>query len=196
MLYIIIPTHKEPVSVKKRMKMLLKKDYPKSDIIEVNDKEGKGKGWAVREGLKAALHKSKSNNDIFAYIDGDLDIQPKMIRRLLPFLDEYDMVVGTKQVHGLPLRCLITILSRIYMRFFFGVTVDTQTGIKLFKKKAIYDYKSNGFLFDLEWLSAIQKRGNRIIEVPISADIKKNVSVKILIKAFLESLIILLNKDR
>jgi len=157
--------------------------FPDAQIIRATDLEGRGKGWAIREGLK------KAEGDIICFLDADMDIHPRMINRLLPFLVDYDIVVGSKGIErGLFTRRLLTYLSRIYIRLLFGLRVHTQTGIKLYKREAIPEWKSDGFAFDIEILSKAKKNRFTMIEVPIDATIKKGMSLRAILKTFRESL--------
>ncbi|NQS89968.1 hypothetical protein HQ584_09280, partial [Patescibacteria group bacterium] len=153
MLYIIVPIHSELKSIWKKMLKITKHTFPKAKIIRIMDTESRGKGWAVRKGLERALRLSQHDNDLFAYIDGDLDIHPVMLKRLRKKIKDYDIVVGKKRLKNIPImRKLITFISRIYIEKMFKIGVDTQTGIKIFKKKAITLVKRNGFLFDIAML--------------------------------------------
>jgi len=156
-------------------------------IIVAFDAEGKGKRWAIREALSAAT------GDAIAFLDADRDIHPKMLRRLIPFLEDYDIVVGSKAVTDSPLhRKIITHLSRLYIRLVFGIKVDTQTGLKLFRREALHSWETNGFAFPIEILKKAKELKLRMVEVPIEVSIKDKMSLKMVIKTFLESIRILL----
>ena len=181
MLSVIIPDFQEPNI--HLMKAETRRYFPEAEIIIVHDLNGKGKGRAVREGL------AQATGDLIAFLDADLDIHPKMINRLLPFLEDYDIVVGTKGIEkGLLKRRFITHLSRLYIRLMFGLKCDTQTGIKLFKREAIQDWKTDGFAFDIELLMKAKKKGYKMVEVPIDAKITVGVSLKAILRTFKESL--------
>jgi len=181
MISIIIPDYNEPNI--KLMKAETRRYFPSAEIIIVHDLNGKGKGRAVREGL------AQATGDLIAFLDADLDIHPKMINRLLPFLEDYDIVVGMKGIEkGLLKRRFITYLSRAYIRVMFGLKCDTQTGIKLFKREAIQNWKTNGFAYDIELLMKAKKKGYTMVEVPIDAKITVGVSLKAILRTFKESL--------
>lgn len=161
----------------------VEKELPAHEIIIASDRAGRGKGWAVREALQHA------KGDRIAFLDSDGDIPPRMLRRLIPFLDDFDVVVGSKRIWKAPWhRKIITHLSRIYIRLFFGLTCDTQTGIKLFRREALDSWKENSFIFDVEILAKAKKKGMKIIEVPIEAEIKNPMSRKALWNTFLGSI--------
>lgn len=179
-LSIIIPSRNEP----KILEMLAETEklYPNAQIIVSNDRHSNGKGWAIRQGIQEA------KGDIVCFIDGDLEIHPKMIKRLIPFLEDYDVVVGVKPISGLLSRRILTYLSRIYLALFFSLKVDSQTGIKLFKKEALCEFYNNGFLFDLEILSVAKQNGFRMIEVPIEANVTRRMKAKSIWNTFKESI--------
>ena len=135
--------------------------FPGSQIIVSSNRQELGKGFAVREALKQAT------GEFICFLDGDGDISPKMIKRLIPYLVDYDIVVGVKPISGLWSRRIITYWSRLYIALLFGVKVSTQTGIKLFRRHTLTTWYSNGFLFDLEILCLAKKEGCTMIEVPI-----------------------------
>ncbi len=185
-LFIIIPTHSEPKELRSKMLSETSREFPHSVIIHVRDSRGLGKGWAVRKGFIQAISRSTDLDDIFCYIDGDLDIHPREIRKLLRI--NADVVVGTKSLPGGIQRKIITYLSRIYIRVLFGLGVDTQTGVKVFKKHAIFKNENNGFMFDIEMLSKAKNAGFTIKEVPIEAKVVKTVSLKTIIRSLIDSI--------
>lgn len=180
MLSILLPSHNEEgieAFVEEVERVL-----PADQIIIARDRYSRGKGWAVREAL---LH---ARGDQIAFLDSDGDIPPRMLKRLLPFLEDYDCVVGSKKIYRAPWhRKIITHLSRLYIRIAFGLNVDTQTGIKLFRSEALEYWKTDGFFFDVEVLAKAKRRGMRIIEVPIEAEIKSGMSLKAIYLTLRES---------
>ena len=191
MLTIIIPSFNEKNI--HRMVAECEELFPQARIIVGEDSTGRGKGYATKEGVKHDLRFIPwKPEDIIVLIDGDGDIEPRMIKRLLPFLEDHGIVVGTKGLKDLPLRRkLITILSRIYIRGMFGLHVDSQTGIKAFRTGAIPWWESEKFLFDVELLVKAKRNGVRIVEVPIEiTKISKTKSWRILWLTLIDSLAI------
>jgi len=158
-LSILIPSYNEPKIYK--MYKEVEEEFPEAQIVVCNDSCGFGKGWALRTALEQAT------GDVICFIDGDYDIKPRMIKRLLPFLEDYDIVVGKKNVRGSFGRRILTRLTRLYLHFVFGFNYDTQTGIKLFHRYALLPWKTNSFIFDLEILKNARNKGLQIIEVPV-----------------------------
>lgn len=158
-LSILIPSKNEPRACE--MVEATINEFPEARVVVANDRFGFGKGWAVRTAL------TEAQGDVVCLIDGDLDIHPRMIHRLLPFLEDYDIVVGRKQVRGFLSRRILTHCSRLFAWAMFGLNIDTQTGIKVFKRTAIYPWTMNSFAFDLEMLAKAKQAGKTIIEVPV-----------------------------
>lgn len=181
MISVILPNANEPLveEVIQRLEIIPEV----AQVIVAVDRYKKGKGYAVREALVHTKH-----NDI-AIIDADMDIAPRMFNRLIPFLIDYDVVVGTKKLTNAPFhRKVITHLSRIYTRIVFGLHIDTQTGIKLFRRSAIEGWKTDGWAFDIEMLLRAKKNKQRMIELPVEACITARVSWKALWITLLETI--------
>lgn len=153
--------------------------FPDAQIIVSTDRDRRGKGWAIRQGLLIA------KGDIIVFIDGDGDISPKMITRLLHHLDEFDIVVGTKNTRLLLSRWILTCLSRIYISLMFGIPVDSQTGIKIFKRKALPDWEENSFSFPLEILAKAKEF--KMFEVIIETRAARKMKLKSIIAALIGS---------
>ena len=186
MLSIILPNHREP-NIFKFMQEI-ENTIPDCEIIVSCDSQGKGKGWAIRQALNQA------KGDKIAFLDGDGEIPARMLLRLIPFLDDFDAVVGSKRITNAPMRRkIMTRVTRIWFKFLFHVKVDTQTGIKLFRRKALeslpkYFWKSDGFMFDVEILTIFEDKGFRMVEVPIECEIRRQLAFKTIFKITGESI--------
>ena len=166
MLSILIPSRNEPeiYAFVARLEMEI---HP-AQIIVYNDRYGQGKGYALREALKEAT------GDYFIFIDGDFDIKPYEIKKLIPYLKQYDVVVGNKGVPKRLSRKILTILSRLWIRLLFNLCDDTQTGIKGFNYKP--EWITDGFAFDIEIIARAKQAGKRIVEIPIIAKVSDTKS--------------------
>lgn len=181
MLSIIVPNKDEP-NIQKFIAGLEALRY-RSEIIVSRDRDGKGKGWAIRQALLQA------KGDYFVFVDGDYDIAPSEINKLICYMKQYDVIVGRKRILYVPFtRKLITIFSRLYIKVLFNIGVDTQTGIKLFNYKP--EFKTDGFGCDIEILYKAKKAGKKMIEIPVEAKISKKKGWHDLCKTLKESLII------
>lgn len=170
MISIIIPCKNEPDILK--MLEETEKFFPEAQIITSNDRYGYGKGWALFKGLQHAT------GDTIVFIDGDLDIHPREINKLLPYLEISDIVVGRKELPKKLSRKVITFCSRLFIGILFGLWIDTQTGIKAFKRQYLPDWTDESFAFDLEILSKAKRMGASITEVPVEVSIKKSMPLR------------------
>jgi glycosyltransferase involved in cell wall biosynthesis len=154
--------------------------FPDAEVIVSCDFSGRGKGWALREGVK------KATGESIIFIDGDLDIEPYEIKKLLPYLIQYDIVAGKKELPKGIKRKLITIASRLWIRLLFGLTIDSQTGLKAFNYKP--EWVTDGYAFDMEILYKAKKMGKTMIEVPIKATVSDSKSLKDIWTTLIDSL--------
>lgn len=185
MLSIILANHLEPEIAK--FVQEVEDKLPVTEIIVSTDRESKGKGWAIREAL------AQAKGDQIAFLDGDGDIPARMLLRMLPFLEDFDVVVGSKRIGKSPMRRkVMTRLTRWWFKVLYGFKVDSQTGIKLFRREALealdWSWESNGFIYDAEVLARLQAKGFRMIEVPVECEIKRQVSFKTIWTIFMESI--------
>lgn len=160
---------------------------PVHEIVIYNDRQGRGKGYALREAFEA------SKGDCVAFLDGDGEIPARMLLRLLPFIEDFDVVCGSKRITHSPLRRkIMTHVTRIWFRFLYGVQVDTQTGIKLFRRSALKalegGWEASGFIFDAEIIARLQRKGLKIVEVPIECEIRRQLAFRTIFIIFGESL--------
>jgi glycosyltransferase involved in cell wall biosynthesis len=140
----------------------------------ISNKERLGKGRAIKRGVITAEKKYVS------YMDADLSADPSELERLLLFIDEFDIVVGSRILRGeLPpinrpfTRSFFSLCySKLFRTMFRTVSVyDPQCGLKLFKSAAarvlLSQTETNGFAFDCEVLVKASRLGLTIKEVPI-----------------------------
>ncbi len=142
-------------------------------IKVVRLKKNKGKGAAIRAGLK------KVTGDMVLIQDADLEYDPKEIVNLLqPILDEYaDVVYGSRFMGDRPHRVLffwhmvankfLTLISNMLTNL--NLT-DMETGYKVFKTEIIKKIriKENRFGFEPEITAKIARMSCRVYEVGIS----------------------------
>lgn len=158
--------------------------FPEAEVIVSTDIDGRGKGWALREGFKQSTKKN------IAFLDGDLDIAPTHIRKLIQGLERNDICVGVKNITYLPIkRKLISHLCRLIVKTLFRMPVtDTQTGVKAFKRYALSNWDTDGFACDIEILYNAHKQGYKIGEVPIYCYTSRPKGLKILWDTLVETL--------
>jgi glycosyltransferase involved in cell wall biosynthesis len=134
--------------------------------------KNKGKGFALRKGI------AQSRGQVIGFIDGDGEISPRFIEPLYREIEkgEADIVVGKKlNLKKNILRKVFSITFRFVCFLLFGLTIETQTGIKIFNKKVkTLPVQSDSYLFDLELLIACKERSMKIKEMPVRiSDVNK-----------------------
>ncbi len=167
----------------------------------VNEKNV-GKGFSVKFGVQ------KAKGDVIGFIDSGLDIDPEGISIALDYmkLHEADIVVGSKthpdsEVNYPLYRRLISFGGRFLTQFLFGFSVlDTQVGLKIFKKKVAKDVFPRllvkKFAFDIEMLAVANVLGyRRIYEAPVklsfeAGSISAGKLLSIILKTFWDTLAI------
>ncbi len=137
-------------------------------IISYN--QNKGKGFALKQGVKQAT------GDYICFIDSDLAYSFENLKKLLSYLDKYDVVIGSRNLHTdnhENISTLRRILGRgfnIVSNIILGHKIkDTQSGLKAFKKKpAKYLFSKQtlqGWSFDTEILYLAKKKNYKIKQV-------------------------------
>lgn len=135
----------------------------------------RGKGFSVKGGLLYAKGQYR------LFMDADNSTSIKEIEKFLPYLDAYDIIIGSRHTKG----SIITeaqplyriVLGKCYS-LLVGIIVglweikDTQCGFKLLSAKVVNDVvkrcRINGWSFDCEMLMIAKKLGYRIRGVAIS----------------------------
>ena len=132
-----------------------------------------GKGAALRAGFEA------STGEFVMLLDGDLDINPKQTPWFFEAMAAKgaDIVIGSKRhprsVVQYPWhRRLVSWVYFTIVRIFIGLPItDTQTGMKLFRRKVLGEALGRmlvkTYAFDLELLSIAHQRGAKIAEAPV-----------------------------
>jgi len=159
--------------------------------------KNKGKGYALKYGFGYV------KGNYVTFIDADLDLHPDQIKGFFEYIDENDIVIGSKR-HP---------LSKIYYPWFrkffswgyhtmikilFGLKIkDTQSGIKLFKKSCLDvllpKIVVKKYAFDLELLVVAKKYGFKVCEAPIKLTYKfsgTGINLKQIYYMFIDTLAI------
>jgi len=136
--------------------------------------EHRGKGHAVKRGMLAG------RGDYLFICDADLSMPIEELYKFLPpALEGYDVAIASREVAGA--RRYDEPSYRHFMGRVFNWIVrlfavrgfqDTQCGFKCFRREAardVFTYQTmDGWGFDVEVLFIAQKRGYKIVEVPIN----------------------------
>lgn len=136
--------------------------------------EHRGKGHAVKRGMLAG------RGEYLFICDADLSMPIEELYKFLPpVLEDYDVAIASREVPGArrydepPYRHLMGRAFNWIVRLFaVRGFQDTQCGFKCFRREAareVFGYQTmDGWGFDVEVLFIAQKRGYKIVEVPIN----------------------------
>jgi len=145
--------------------------YPFVSLIR---EERRGKGLAIKRGMLAG------RGEYLFICDADLSMPIEEVSRFLPpQLEGYDVAIASREVEGARrygepgYRHLMGRVFNLLVRLLAVPGFqDTQCGFKCFRREVardIFPYQTmDGWGFDVEVLFIAQKRGYRIVEVPIN----------------------------
>lgn len=144
-------------------------------VILLKLPKGLGKGGCVTQAIL-----TQTLGDNVAFMDVDLSADPSELQKLLPSLENHDVVVGSRILRDGLRRVdrpfYRSLLSNSYsrlFRFLFRIPIyDPQCGFKVFRKditqRLFADITTFGFAFDTELIVTAFAQGLRIKEVPIN----------------------------
>ncbi len=133
-----------------------------------------GKGGALIEGLKLA-----GSAEVVGYVDADGATGPEAVRKLIPFLQQADCVVGSRWLPGSVLlkaqpkfRQVISRCFHLIVELLFWLHIkDTQCPCKLMRRAAVEKIHPSlriaDLAFDVNLLVAMKQAGFRLLEVPV-----------------------------
>jgi len=135
------------------------------NVRAIHHRKNKGYGGALKSGIR------NSTKKLIFYTDGDAQYDVREIKKLIPLIDNVDVVNGYK----------IGRSDALYRKFFgglynFGARTlfnlklrDVDCDFRLFRKKVFKDIKlhSNTGVICVEMMKKIQQKGFKINEVPV-----------------------------
>lgn len=137
--------------------------------LKLHKKRGKrGKAESILEGCQYAQY------DIVAFIDADLQYPPEALPEMIVEmkLSNVDIVVTNRKVQQTNVfRKWGSKLNRfVFGRLLFGIPYDTQSGMKIFKKKVIesIEITASAWSFDLEFLVRALMANYKVSSVDIT----------------------------
>ena len=146
-------------------------------LINKKNKKNRGKGYAVKNGMRRA------NGRIRLFMDADNSVDISHIDEFIRWLEfGYEVVIGSIKIgegkaveHNGVHRRLLGSLANFLIRALATPRIrDTQRGFKLFSAKAakkIFSRQTiNRFGFDIELLVIARKNGYQVKEVPVVWD--------------------------
>jgi dolichol-phosphate mannosyltransferase len=133
----------------------------------------KGKAESILEGCRYAQY------DVVAFIDADLQYPPEALPEMIVEmkLSNVDIVVTNRKVQQTNLfRKWGSKINRfIFGRLLFGIPYDTQSGMKIFKKKVIdsIEIAASAWSFDLEFLVRALMANYKVSSIDITFEKRK-----------------------
>ena len=163
----------------------------RQECILISYRKNRGKGYAVKQGVQAALGK------VIIYMDGDLPFDLSIINDAMTSFknQDADIVIGNRTINSSIIRSnnrFRKVGSKIVSDFANLVLIkkipDTQCGFKAFKKEVAKDIFSkqriNGYSFDIEILFLAQKSNYKICQVPVVVNKQYGSNVKLIWHGF------------
>lgn len=151
-----------------------------------------GKGNAIRTGLAYA------RGGVVAFVDCDLDINPKQIVNYVNALACADIAIALKwhpKSHlNIPLkRRFLSHAFNVLARLLTGIKFrDTQTGLKAFRRGKLNKIFSklgvNGYAFDVELLAASNHCGLKVTELPVEIQSYSMLNLREMLRMFIDLL--------
>ena len=132
----------------------------------IHNSESRGYGTALRTGFEAAYY------DLIFYTDGDNQFDMDDLYRVLPLIEDADIVVGYRENRQDPKHRIW--LSRCYnlmIRILFKVNLkDIDCSFKLFRREALerINIESKGYFIDTEMMVKARRQGLRIREIGVT----------------------------
>ena len=181
------------------------KKFQGKNVILLTNKENRGKGYSVRQGIQQAAYPSVQ------FSDADLATPIEDVMRLMPYLKGHDLVLASRNKKKSIILQKQPFFRRISGKIFVLLVqllilpdfTDTQCGFKLFRTiaaKEIIRYQHiDRFSFDVELLLIAKKRSYKIKEVPVRWKDKATSNVKIFkdgSRMFLDLLNIRMNDNK
>jgi len=142
----------------------LAKKYPQVKVV--HHKKNKGYGGALKSGFKTA------SKDLIFYTDGDAQYNVKQLKRLVPYINDFDLVNGYKVGRGD--NFVRIVLGRLYnfgSKIFFGIKIrDIDCDFRLFNRRVLDSIKleSDTGLICVEMMKKIHDKNFSIKEVPVN----------------------------
>lgn len=197
---VVIPTYNEADNIVDLVNAVLD-SFDKADVLVVDDnspdgtaeivkrefgnnkrvnlivrQNKKGLGRAYVEGFKWGLEKGYG---YFLEMDADFSHDPREIPNFYSYLQEYDVVIGSRYIDGIRVlnwnlkRLIISQLGSLYARVVTGLKLTDMTGgfngyrAKVLESINLDKIDSNGYAFQIELKFRAYVKGFKLYEIPI-----------------------------
>ena len=162
-----------------------------------------GLGTAYIEGFQSA---SAKGYEIIVQMDADLSHRPEYLPQMIDFLQEYDVVVGSRYIdkNGMDSewgihRKILSFCGNLGIRWVSGIQAkDVTSGFKVFRTRILKEIdwtkiRSSGFGFQAEVAFQCEKNGVKILEYPIVFDERTRGKSKMSFAIICETVYIILS---
>lgn len=201
---VVIPTYNEAENIRQMTEALLGLNIPTLRVLFVDDESPDGTGQIADElaaqypGRVHVMHRTGPRGLGRAYVDGfrwalaheadyiiqmdcDFSHSPSYIPQFLEFIQDYDVVVGSRYVKGGKTderwgvgRWLLSWWANsVYTRLLLGCKVrDVTAGFKCWRRETLEGIdlsriRSQGYVFQVEMAYVTERLGYRVLEIPI-----------------------------
>ncbi len=152
----------------------LKKNF--SEIRSISYSRGPSR----RENLAQSFRVGRGK--VLVFMDIDLSTDISVLEKAINLLGDQDILIGNRYMQGSFIerglfRYLISKFYNLFVNLYFGSTfLDHQCGFKMFRKEVLMDLVKHlgycdsferGWFWDAELLILAQKKGYKIMELPI-----------------------------
>ena len=166
------------------------KDYKSNKITIITYKNNRGKGYAMRKGLKMV---KKSKADAVIFMDGDRQHNPKHLSKFIESVGKYEIVFGYRnlQENAPYVRKLGNkIVKYLFQKFFNIKRKDVLCGFMAIRSQVFnkINWESDDYGVEIEISAIVGKKRIPFKEILVDTlylDIKKGVTIT---KAFFISL--------
>jgi dolichol-phosphate mannosyltransferase len=203
-LLIVLPTYNERPNLELVAAGILAHSFTRLLVVDDASPDGTG---AIADAIAAGsggrvevMHRTGPRGLGRAYIDG-LSHDPKYLPELVAALDDFDLVIGSRYLHGVsvvnwPLRRIVlSAFANRYIRAITGLGPhDCTSGFRVWRREAlarlpIETARTSGYAFLTEMLFTAARAGCRIGEVPIVFVERREGASKVSSGVLLESLV-------
>ena len=155
----------------------LLKTFNNIDLIRINT--NKGKGFAIREGLKHV------RNDNVILMDGDLEVKTKDINKLIEKYTGRNICIGMRWESSLNKPISLNQIGNFITNTIFNIIYNTKFHdvlccFKVLSTKSLKSFKlkSNGFDLEIEIMSKLALKDIEVEEVLIQYNRRSNLEGK------------------
>ncbi len=169
-------------STDKTVALIKNSNFLHIKVIEIE--KNRGKGFAVKKGVIS------STGDFFLFMDADNSTKIDEFFKFISYLNKYDVIIGSRGLSSSIitvkqpfLKNMLGNLSSLVVKTALCLDYkDTQCGFKLFKAGVAQDIfnevQQERWSFDFEALKIAQRKGYKVLEMPVVWENNFNSSVR------------------